>query len=239
MKKITFLCSILACSYLSVASAGSMSAPEPLSLNHPYVAGEASYTWQQIDTPRINGVSPSMSKQPWGFRLSGGLLRFYTDKLGFSAELGGGYYGGRSGSAPLISTTAKIKIDGYDALLGVLYRLEHLDLFAKFGFMMQNNRFNYTKGDLAQTLPGAGIFGSESQRLLWSGTLPEIRVGGIYNVLDNVGVTLTYMHAFGSTMERTANVTPIPDTGINRFTSQNAQNPTLDSILLGLRYYMV
>lgn len=235
-KPSVLLFSALTCSCLSVANAGDMG-PASSSSSHPYVAAEASYTWRQIDDPNINGIAPSLSTQPWGFRISGGLLRFYTDRLGLSAELGGGYYGKLSGSAPLLSTTANMKIDGYDVLLGGLYRLNHVDIFAQAGFMMQNNRYSYVKGNLAENLPGTSISGSESNHLILAETLPEIRVGAIYNVLDNVGVTFAYTHVFGATMMRDVNIVPT-STGINSVTTQNAENPTLDSIFLGLRYYI-
>ena len=232
----TLVCFTLAS--LSNAYAGSMG-PNPPAVAKPYFAGEAAYTWRQIDAPTINSFSGTASSEPWGFRVSAGILRFYTEKLGLTAEIGGGYYGNTPITAPLTSSLGNIAVNGFDVLVGALYKLEHFDVFAQIGFMGENTRLDFTRYNLERLFNGNLIRGKTRVRSSNGDFLPEIRVGGIYNVLDHVGVTLAYMHTFGSTMTYNLNNSSVIGNGINRFKDVNFENPTLNSILLGLRYYIV
>ena len=154
-------------------------------------------------------------------------------------EIGGGYYGSRSTTIPQLSTTSKSEIDGYDVLVGALYKLEHLDVFGQVGFMIENARINTTVQDLNKVITGDFMQGSSYSRLGQTQVLPELRAGGIYNVREDLGITLTYMHAFGSTPSFTGERSANRGSGIYSFTSAHMQNPSLNSVLLGLHYYVV
>ena len=211
----------------------------------PYFAGEASYNWRQIDGPRLNGFSPARNNQNWGGRISGGILHFNSNNFGVTGEIGGGYYGSTKLAITPLATSAKLSVDGYDALIGILYKLtnteklEKFDVFAKIGFMAQNLRINAQQTNLQLTNGGALISGSTNNKSITIAMLPEVRVGTIYNARDDLGITLTYMHAFGSNFS--SNTTKAATFGQGIVTNQVAdiQNPSLDSIMLGLRYYVV
>lgn len=223
---------------LSIAYAGDMgSKPAPLSV--PYVGGEVSASWIQKNAPRVNSVTGNISEQNWGGRLSAGMLRFHTEQLALMGEIGGGYYGSRSVTIPQLSASSKLEVDGYDVLVGALYKLKHVDVFGQVGFMIENARMSFSRQDLNKLAPGDFIHGSSSARLNTTQVLPEVRAGGIYNVRDDLGITLTYMHAFGSTPGFSGSVTASQADGINSVSSAKQQNPSLNSVLLGLHYYIV
>ncbi len=233
----TIISSALTLASFSSAYAGDMGPKSPSS-TQPYFGGEAAYTWRQINAPTLNLLTANTSNQPWGFRISAGILHLYTEKLGLTAEVGGGYYGSTSISTAQTSSRGKIDVDGYDILVGALYRLQYFDIFAKIGFMGENARLDFTRYDLSRVFDGNLIRGESRVRSTNGSFLPEISVGGIYNVQNNLGITLTYMHIFGSTMEYKLLSQANIGSGINRSLNVNFQNPTLNSILLGVRYYI-
>ncbi|MDF1826779.1 MAG: hypothetical protein P1U39_00650 [Legionellaceae bacterium] len=222
---------------LSTAYAGTMG-NQTVPMFKPYLGGEVSYNWIQRDDPSINGFSPRSNVQHWGGRFSVGMLRLYTDTLGFTAEIGGGYYGDETTNIPQVSTVGKISVDAYDVLVGALYKFEKFDVFGKVGFMVENFRTKVNQQSLSQMSQGTFITGTSDKRWNSAAALPEIKVGGIYNVCDNLGITLAYMHAFGSTPGTVGNLVASPGS-INTTQFANQQNPSLDSIFLGLRYYIV
>ncbi|MCR9191553.1 MAG: hypothetical protein NXI01_02715 [Gammaproteobacteria bacterium] len=204
----------------------------------PYLGGEASYSWRQTDPIQLNTINNQTSDQGWGGRLSAGMLKFYTPNIGLTGEIGGGYYGSTTITKPEISSKVTFSVDGYDALVGALYRLQYLDIFAKIGFMIENSRSSINRQNLSQLYNGDLINGSSYTRSNRTQVLPEIRVGGIYNLRNNLGITLTYLHAFGSTMSGIENISANVASGVDVTKSIKEQNPTLNSILFGLRYYM-
>ncbi|MDF1827143.1 MAG: hypothetical protein P1U39_02570 [Legionellaceae bacterium] len=222
---------------LSIAHAGDMgSKPAPVSM--PYIGGEVSYNWMQRDNPNINGFSPRSSIQHWGGRVSAGMLKFYNEKLRFTGEIGGGFYGNESTKIPQLSVKEKQSVDGYDVLVGALYKLEKVDVFGQVGFMVQNLRMSLNQANLSEVSQGTFLTGTSYQRDNKAAVLPELRVGGIYNLREDLGITLTYMHAFGSTLSNTFSMVAAPG-NIHATQVAKMQNPSLDSILLGLRYYIV
>ena len=91
---------------MSLGHAGAMGAvsTQVVPSTIPYISGEASYTWNQVGNLSLNGLSPALSKQPWGGRLAGGFVHRYSEKLSFSEELGGGYYGSMNTNIPSLGT---------------------------------------------------------------------------------------------------------------------------------------
>ena len=236
-KITTSLISTAALFSASIAYAGDMgSKPAPLSV--PYVGGEVSASWIQKNAPYINGVKGNMSNQNWGGRLSAGMLRFHTEKLALMGEIGGGYYGSRSVNIPALEVSSKLEVDGYDVLVGALYKLKHLDVFGQVGFMIENARLSVSARELNQLFRGDFVYGESDARANGTQVLPEVRAGGIYNVREDLGITLTYMHAFGSTQAFKAINLATKGEGFFSMTNAHAQNPTLNSVLLGLHYYI-
>ncbi len=221
----------------AVAHAGDMGT-KPVHTLMPYFGGEVSYNWIDLGSLRFNNLSNNPKYQPWGGRFSAGVLRFSTDALGFTGEIGGGYYGAASMHIVRLAANTSLSIDGYDALVGALYRAQYLDLFVKVGFMIQNLRQTINEDDLSRRYAGGLVTGQSHARESRTQVLPEIRVGGIYNIRNDLGVTLTYLHAFGSSPNKNENITASFNNGINISSVTRTQNPSLDAILLGLRYYV-
>ena len=251
--------SILALSTLLAGSAfaGTMGEVSSRSLFSPYLAGEASWTSPQINQPGYNAYTITQTKQGWGGRLGAGVLYPagglgsalslipQLDRLAFSAEIGGGYYGQVNSTITNatggVQQTATHNIDGYDVLAGALYKFEHdklyhADIFFQFGFMVENLR-NNTKTNYAN---GANplVTGSQSVYDILSTAYPEVRVGGLYDLTENVAFSVAYLHVFGETYASNTSVQVA--SGVTRLGGNiQRQVPTLDSVLFGLRYNFV
>lgn len=237
MKKIVLAMTTAA--VVSAAHAGSMG-PVSMSSYTPYLTGEASYTWPQLSSP-INSNVFASSSQGWGGRLGAGMMYNYTEKLGFTGEIGGGYYGSRKQTTSLpnglASGTGNVSFDGYDVLAGFVYKWTYFDVFLQGGFMMENMRSNGTT-DLAQSIPGGFYSGVVSRNENQTQTLPEIKVGGIYNINPNWGVDVAYLHVFGSTPSYSGSILATT-AGYTENSNSNHQNSTLDAVMFGLHYNFV
>jgi hypothetical protein len=224
---------------ISVAHAGSMGPVDTQPMFVPYLTGEASYTWMDTNGIDFSAINATTTNQGWGGRLGAGLLHPYTDKLGFTGEIGGGYYGNQKFSLATIkggiagNNTASI--DGYDVLVGALYKMERFDVFGQMGFMVQNLRTNGYM-NIAELTTGGFLKGSVNAKANQTQALPEIKVGGIYNLNTNWGLSVAYMHVFGSTPSMNVQVDATPGAGINTTANSNTQNPSLDAVMFGLRY---
>ena len=243
---------------VSASFAGSMGPVATLPTFIPFLGGEASYTGQQLSTPSVNGSTATTSGQGWGGRLSGGFVHPFADKWGFVSEIGGGYYGGKDMTfftpAGAQIGTLKTSVDGYDVLVGGLYKLDkfdywdvagQLDLLVQGGFMVENFR---QQAVINQPNVSPALVGTTNIKGNTTQAFPEIRVGGIYNLNDNWGLTVTYLHVWGSSPRSASNLsisaptapttltpTPPPVTITNNVAA-NSQAPTLDTVLFGLRY---
>lgn len=225
---------LILCASWTISHAGSMG---PVSSDtrstKPFLSLEGAYTWNQLNGVSVNGTMPSTHEKPWGGRLAVGFIHPYSDVLRFSGELGGGYYGSQSTSVGNFGNS-NVSIDGYDLLFGALYTYKQFDLFGDVGVMAQNNRSRVTQ-NLGVANPGGILNGTTTVKSNQTQILPEIKVGGIYNVCDNWGISLAYMHVFGVNSGGSATVTPITGGVVVNATTQT-QNPTLDAVMLGVRY---
>lgn len=219
----------------SIAHGGTMGPVSTQMPNSFYAGGEASYTWDKNGVMRVNSDQAAQNNQGWGGRFSLGVTHRYSEKFKFNAELGGGYYGSTSYTAPLVGSTVKSQIDGYDLLAGLMYNIyDQLDLIVDVGFMVQNNRINVTE-NLALSKPGNLYSGTLNNISAITQVLPEIKVGGIYNLSDNWGITLAYLHVFGSDTRNIYTILATPG-AISENGTSNMQNPTLNAVMFGLRY---
>jgi len=218
----------------SLAVAGGMATIESHKNNITYLSGEWSYTWNGLGTITSNGNISNQSNKGSGGRLSSGLIHHYKEDFYWLGEIGGGFYGSTSYSSDANSTNVNINISGYDISVGGLYSLHDFSIFGTVGFMMQNLHL-HTNRDLNLSIPGGAVSGSVDQRITLAETLPELRTGMIYNLYENVAVSISYTHAFGtndfinSTIHETSGQ-------LSKTSNTNSQNPTLDSIFLGIRY---
>ena len=240
MKKIIIATIITGVGFGSLGYAGSMGPmSQVMPSSVPYVGLEGSYSWNQTDGFRLNSQSPNISNQPWGGRLSAGIVRPYSERLRFSGELGGGYYGSTNVNN-VNGVTSSRTIDGYDFLVGALYNINQFDVFGNVGVMLQNYRIKVTRnlGDMFQGNVLTGTYLTDSDR---TQALPEIKVGAIYNPNDFWGISLAYMHVFGTDVKGNSELSGVgtlvpPATTISMNGANYMQNPSLDSIFLGLRY---
>lgn len=234
MKKSILTTAFFLCSSCVISHAGSMGpVSSVLPPTTPFVSLEGAYTWNQLNSVTVNGAASAGHDKPWGGRLAAGFIHPYSDLLRFSGELGGGYYGSQSRTVGNYGRS-NVSIDGYDLLFGALYKFNQFDLFGDVGVMLQNNRIKSTEY-LEVSNPGGLLSGSITTKSNQTQVLPEIKVGGIYNLSDNWGISLAYMHVFGVNTGGNMSVTPTTDVVAINGTTQT-QNPTLDSALLGVRY---
>ncbi len=222
------------------AYAGTMGAVADTPWATPYFGGEALYAWNGINGYNINGNPPSVSKNGWGGRLSVGINHPYTEKVSLNAEVGGGYYGNTRSNVAASGIFGNYNITGYDFLFGGSYHFQSFDLFGDIGFMAQT-LFASMLRDQAKQFVGGGITGRIRQHASATEVLPEIKVGGLYNVTDNVALTLAYTYVFGSTVSGELNTSSAtaPPSFFTAYGASTARNPSLSTILFGLRYNFV
>lgn len=207
----------------------------------PFISGEASVTWNSIQSSYVFGSTPIQSRQQWGGRGAAGVLYPYSNNWSFSSEGGWGYYGqvkmNNSGVSSnglySLSVTNVSQLYGFDLLVGALYSYQQFDAFFKVGAMAENRSYNG-----ASSLSHTGFTSIFNQSNIQTTVYPEIKVGGIYNLTDQFGITLAYMHVFGNDSLKAT----IPD-GTNPPTNNNVtaslRNPTLQSVMFGLVYKFV
>lgn len=241
---MAILTSAMACGTLSYA--GAMGEVQVGYRTIPFVSIEGSVTWPQTSPFVYNGELGTDSRQRWGGRFAVGALIPYREKLRFSAEVGGGYYG--NAKETFASTVATEHLDGYDFIGSVLYRIDPtfsplgmhpaIDIFGGVGVMGLNNRLKVTQ-DISQALQGSGFSGIIKNSFNTSQLLPEIKVGGLYNVNDSLGITLAYLHVFGSLFSANSSITYTSPTTATFNGNFETQNPSLNSFMFGLRYSFV
>lgn len=234
MKKI--ICCTLGVFALSQAYAGNMGVVSPTALPNsiPFIAAEGSYTWEQTNSITFNNNTGNRTTQPWGGRLSAGIVHPFSDSLGFSAEIGGGYYGSLDVNFKASEIKTYRTIDAYDILVGAIYSYHQFDLLGKIGFMAQNYNVKVTQ-DYSKTIPGGLFSGVSTRSQSYTKVLPELKVGGIYNFNANWGASLAYMHAFGADLQ--GHVAFSASSGSFTINGQaTMENPTLNSVMFGIIY---
>lgn len=236
LKKTTV--AVLMLSSSAISHAGTMGPISSQPSYIPYITGEASYTWPNFGVVRINGVQASQSLNGWGGRLGLGMAYVSPiQNVNFTAEIGGGYYGDAK-QALLPYANSKSTIDGYDVLAGALYKTTYnVDIFGQIGFMIQNLRVSGTQ-NTTYSVPGGTNVVSASNKFISSQVLPEVKIGGIYNLTQNWGISAAYMGVFGSRPGSTVTYGLVGTQEFNTLVA-NAQNPTLNSVMFGLRYSIV
>lgn len=209
----------------------------------PFVLGEGSVTWNTTQSVTIFGNQPSLSKQLGGGRGAVGIAHTYPSRFGYTAEIGWGYYGSTSSTNSGSSTSGSLTITndsyiyGFDILAGITYDFMPFQVYLKGGAMAENRHVDGT-AQFRNTNNGNNYLSTTNINSIATNVLPEIKVGGLYSFNERIALSLAYMHVFGNN-DFAANVTgalsaPAATTGINSVA--NAQNPSLDSIMVGLMY---
>src|SRR5204863_6667447 len=107
------------------------------------------------------------------------------------------------------------------------------DGFFKVGAMFQNVRL---VRNLDLNSRGANVIENETSTV--SSVIPELKVGGIYNLSDAWGISLAYMHAFGNSPSMTVTKTlTAPPVSVSASSISSTEAPiSLDSVLAGIVY---
>ena len=235
MKK-TVLAVALACVNIGVSFAGTMG-PTNTQLNtqlRPFVSGEGAYTWNQLKTISVNGFSSENTKNQWGGRLGAGFYRPLSEQFSFITEAGFGYYGKVKRNIVAAGLSLDTTIYGLDLLVGASYHLPMLDIFVKGGGMFENETVQ-SYSDLSKLYTGNLMHGESDVTISKLQLLPEIKVGVLHDVTEQLGLTLSYMHVFGAIDSSNLFLSANPGSfALNQ--SSNASNVTLDSIMFGVQY---
>jgi hypothetical protein len=244
MKKSIIALSVLAA--MSTAHAGSMGPVTSVQPNYtPFVSAEGSYTWSSFMPSSAVSVK---STDPWGGRLAVGVNRPWNDNWGLSFETGYGYYGNASNVASMtggntlgsgtINVTNKIDVLGADILAGLSFTHNQFDLFAKAGMMVQTLWEKGTAQTNMSMLSVINVASNVVYRDAQTAVLPEIKVGGNYNFNEAMGLSLAYMHVFGSSQNGAAMSVPAGE--ISPISMKvNMQPVILNAIMLGIHYNFV
>jgi hypothetical protein len=231
----------------SIVNAGTIGAVAAAPTVIPYVTLDATNTWLDTNNFLLNNVAPSKTQNGWGGRVGLGINFPVNNAWGATIEIGGGYYGKEKYNASN-GVELRTSINGYDALLGGIYKinnwtqysfLNQLSLFGAAGFMVQDARL---KSTLNSTLavPGGVYGGTTVTKSYGDEVLPELKVGGLLNITDRLGLSVSYLHVFGSNPGATYTTvaTPVPP-AIATSGYTNYLAPTMDTILFGIRYNFV
>lgn len=229
MKKVY---AVLVTSLMASSSFANM-APSPF--NHAlFVSAEGNYTTNSIDSVKVRSISLSRSTNDWGGRIAAGAIHHADACMSYTAEIGWGYYGKTQFNSSTLGINNTSTIYGMDLLVGADYRYNQFDIYAKAGGMNENVKME-RKTNLSQFVTGGSTVGNTDVTATVSAIVPEVKVGGIYNFNDQVGISLAYMYVFGSTV----NMSYAPSfdgTTTTLNTKTNAPPASLSSIMLGLTY---
>lgn len=234
-KIITAIPAILVCASSYAGVMGPVEAPIPgIS---PFVSAEGAYTWNKLEPYVVNSSASSLDKNGWGGRLAGGFIQPILNNYEFSFEGGLGYYGNTVKNTNGLAPNPKTLLEGLDVLIGGAYKYNQFGLFLKGGAMILNRQTKVTN-ILGEIAPGGLLSGSRTINNSVTEMMPEIKVGGLYDVNPNLAITVSYMHVFGANNGGYSNIITSPDS-INYIASMNQKNPTLNSVLFGLQYKFV
>ena len=245
MKKLLLTSALCLAVTLPNAQAGTMGPMNTKPSFIPFASIEGAYSWNTLEN---NHSGATVSKDQWGGRLAAGLVHPWKDNLGLSLEVGYGYYGKTTESESMsnigsglisadFSSTISNKISGVDILAGMAYSYNQFDLFAKAGVMaetMMNKLSGSTNVNLLSEINASVNVINRSSN---TAVLPEIKVGGNYNLNENIGISLAYMHVFGSSLNNGNTSVTVPSSSTAPvIVSINDQPTSLDAILFGLHY---
>lgn len=247
MNKNVMICAAIGCSLgLNVASAGSMG--DDFMMSHeikPFASVEAFPVWinagsigytQNITNTVQKGSSNFTSA---GARLMGGFAYPYTSRVDLTMEAGWNYFGHYSNSTSGTSSPGShysLSLNGPDLLVGVGYKFNQYELFLKAGTLFERLGYSFrTLKPLEYTYNGASYTTNLSVKSNILDFLPEIKVGGLYNVNAHWGVSLAYMHAFGDAPRfDMSSITTVTPGRVNL--AYDLKGPSLNSLMLGARY---
>lgn len=242
---------------------------KPLPVLIPFLAGEGMYTWPDVAGYKIRllnvdsggneaTITSRNTNEGWGGRLAAGAMHPFSERFAGSAELGYGYYG-KLNANPRINVTSGVQVIptgdslgmelmqyGMDFVAGIIYNQPQYDLFFKVGGLVQNVKL---KTNVNPSVLASGRVNSITSRLngqyslnqTFVNVLPELRLGGGYHIDKNWLATVSWMHAFGSTLKVTAPNIDFAGTGSGSFGDIEVRfaSPSLNTVMFGVEYRFV
>lgn len=214
-----------------------------------FVSGEGGYTWNQLGGFVLSTTEGTIfskeNNQGGTARVAVGAIHPVMNNLfSMSGEIGWGYYGKTSYTANTTivpdpdDPNSRLSINnylyGFDILAGATYHFNpQFDLFFKAGALIENQRVTFKAVDTLDTI---------TLRLNQTEALPVIKLGGAYNMWDNLALFAAWTHAFGDSTKLNARMSDISPANFNDITDLlgsaniNSRNATLDTVTAGLQY---
>ncbi|MCL5271755.1 MAG: hypothetical protein M1486_00185 [Gammaproteobacteria bacterium] len=242
MKKSSLLSLLSALSFSSIIHAGGMG--DSNFCCSAFMSLEGGYTLNAIDGYNFaligtnTFITSTETDDHYSARIAAGMLNMMDDQFGVTGELGWGYYGKTTlnpsigNVAPLPGTlTISHTLSGFDALLGVAYIQPCYSLSFKAGALIQNMQTHTTAVFApAFALPFYDNYSIKENK---TAVLPEVKLGAAYNFNENWSLTGAYIFAWGSDTKTSGAFNLNTQTGSLDI---NNQNPTLNSLMLGVQY---
>jgi hypothetical protein len=242
IKKITLLSLISTLPCSSIVYAGGMGDGNTSSCCSAFMSLEAGYTVNKIEGYNftIDGITTTTLKSNkknthYSGRLAAGALSMMDEDIGFTGEVGWGYYGRTTLNptltgltTPIRNISSKYTISGFDTLVGVAFIQPCYSLSFKVGALIQNLQSDDVISYV--TPPTVYVLKSKNNK---TAALPEVKLGAAYNIDSNWAITGSYLFALGGTTKTTGVFsTTSPSYSLNI----DNQNPMLNSLLLGVQY---
>jgi hypothetical protein len=256
----TGLSVILSLQSVYAGTMGDVRVFQPSSTPFASLEGSLTWIWRGHDSGQLSVSTPVLSSTHTttktdtnigGGRLAGGSAYHYTDSFDLIGEAGLNYFGdftvrvANSGASQPVNLKLHGTATGVDFLMGASYKFQELhqvEWFGKVGALFVNTKVNTSLATLpVLSIAGATYsFGGISHTSSLN-VLPEIKVGATYNCTERLGISLSYMHAFGTNqLPRVIGTLNQSNTGtfvLN--TVAYARTPSLNAALLGLKYSFV
>lgn len=244
MKKIKYVLALASSLGFGSGFAGTMGAVAPISTHDikPFITAEGFPVWINFGGIRLttNGTTKSVDTGYYlsgGARVAGGATYTYSPTIDFSMETAWNYFGSTSGSVR--SQEFGAVLSGADVLVGVTYKYKMTEWFLKGGTLFERNLVNYSQPSSFLLESGTNnVYAQINASAVVSDILPMVKVGGLYNYNDALGFTLSYMHAFGQT-PRFTGIETTSGSNIYDYIDTNLRGPSLNALMIGLRYQFV
>jgi hypothetical protein len=247
MKKIIKFTLLATLFGTSVAYAGGMGDTSCNGSNcgSAFFALEGGYTWPSVGRSEFilvgttTTVSVARKTQGYTVRLSAGMISMLDDQIGFTGELGWGYYGRTTSTGTTAGTvltpaqgnfTVKNSLGGFDALVGIAYVQPYFDLFLKAGALIESMD-THTQANIAGL--AFPLLDTLDTKTTVTAVLPELKFGIGYNFNDNWAITGSYFVAVGSSPK---SVSTFDVNTLRATTVSNTRAPTLNGLLIGIQY---
>ena len=114
--------------------------------------------------------------------------------------MGWGDYGSFSYTNALVGWNKQSTTYGFDILLGAMYSYKQFDVFFKAGALIENAVIKVDQ-NLGNQVIGGVVLGQVSSNASNTTIVPTIKAGGIYNINDSIGATVSYIYATGGKLQ--------------------------------------